>query len=44
LTIGSFSSPAPPPLEDYLRDEKDILREWLRADFGALKRARVNSN
>ena len=25
------------PREDYLRYEKDILRDWLRAEFGDLK-------
>jgi hypothetical protein len=32
------------PREDYLRYEKDILRDWLSAEIGALKRTRSNSN
>jgi hypothetical protein len=29
------------PREDYLRYEKDILRDWLRAEFGGLKSGTV---
>jgi hypothetical protein len=30
------------PRQDYLRYEKDILRDWLRDEFGALKSTRTN--
>jgi hypothetical protein len=30
------------PREDYLRYEKDILRDWLRAELGALKAGKTN--
>lgn len=30
------------PREDYLRYEKDILRDWLRAELGVLKAAKTN--
>jgi hypothetical protein len=30
------------PREDYLRYEKDILRDWLRAEFAVLKAGRTN--
>jgi hypothetical protein len=44
LTDIDYQSRSVYPREDYLRYEKDILRDWLRADFGSLKRARSNSN
>jgi len=30
------------PREDYLRYEKDILRDWLRAEFAVLKAGKTN--
>jgi hypothetical protein len=30
------------PREDYLRYEKDILRDWLRAELGVLKAGKTN--
>ena len=30
------------PTEDYLRYEKDILRDWLRAEFAVLKAGKTN--
>ena len=30
------------PREDHLRYEKDILRDWLRAELGVLKAAKTN--
>jgi hypothetical protein len=30
------------PREDYLRYEKDILRDWLRAELGVLKASKTN--
>jgi hypothetical protein len=30
------------PREDYLRYEKDTLREWLRAELGVLKTGKTN--
>jgi Protein of unknown function (DUF3016) len=30
------------PRQDYLRYEKDILRDWLRDEFGALKSTKIN--
>jgi hypothetical protein len=30
------------PKEDYLRYEKDLLRDWLRDEFSALKSGKVN--
>jgi hypothetical protein len=30
------------PREDYLRYEKDTLREWLRAELGVLKTDKTN--
>jgi hypothetical protein len=37
LTDINYQTRVVYPREDYLRYEKDMLREWLRAEFGDLK-------
>lgn len=41
LTDIDYQSRSVYPREDYLRYEKDILRDWLRAEFGGLKNRTV---
>ena len=42
LTDIDFQLRVTYPREDYLRYEKDILRDWLRTEFSALKSAKTN--
>ena len=42
LTDIDYQSRSVYPREDYLRYEKDILRDWLRAEFAVLKAGKTN--
>jgi Protein of unknown function (DUF3016) len=42
LTDIDYQSRSVYPREDYLRYEKDILRDWLRAELGLLTAADTN--
>jgi Protein of unknown function (DUF3016) len=42
LTDINYQLRSVSPREDYLRYEKDILRDWLRAEFAVLKAGRTN--
>jgi len=42
LTDINYQLRSVSPREDYLRYEKDILRDWLRAELGVLKAGKTN--
>jgi hypothetical protein len=42
LTDIDYQSRSVYPREDYLRYEKDLLRDWLRAEFAVLKAGKTN--
>ena len=42
LTDMNYQIRSAYPREDYLRYEKDILREWLRAELGVLNAGKIN--
>jgi hypothetical protein len=42
LTDINYQIRSASPREDYLRYEKDILREWLRAELGVLNAGKTN--
>ena len=42
LTDINYQNRSAYPREDYLRYEKDILRDWLRAELGVLNASNTN--